>query len=121
MAGRRSTLVLGAIVAAGLALASLGVPRCSGPGLGGSGTPQEPKAEAPPEPEPNAALKIVVEGERCALEAEPAAPCAEVCTRATSRAPQSVVLDGAAGAHGVVEELRTCLSDGGLTVRMLGS
>lgn len=121
MAGRRTTLLVGAIVAAGLALASLGIPRCTGPGMGGDGVPEGPAPAEPAETPTSAETKVVVENQRCVLDGAAAAPCPEVCRDLLERAPEQVVLDGAAGAHGVVEDLRTCLSEGGLSVRMLGS
>ena len=121
MAARRTTLLLGAIVAAGVALASLGIPRCTGPGMGAGGTPEGPEPAEPVEVKASAEAKVVVESQQCRLDGQPAAPCPEVCRAVVERAPEVVVLDGAAGAHGVVEELRTCLGEAGLSIRMLGS
>ena len=124
MAGRRTTLVLGAIIAAALALASLGIPRCTGVGVGGAprgdGEPDERPDERSDVPASTEA-KVVVQAERCVLDGQSAAPCPEVCRLLLERAPEVVVLDGAAGAHGIVEAFRGCLVEGGVSVRMLGS
>ena len=90
--------------------------------MGGGVTPDGPPAAEPPaEALSSPEVTVVVESQQCALDGEPAAPCPEVCRDLVERAPKVVVLDGAGGAHGVVEAFRSCLTEGGLSVRMLGS
>ncbi len=122
VSARKSTLLIGAIIAAGVALAGIGLPKCNGAGLGGTAEPgQSEPSEAPATQEPNANPRVLVQGDRCSVgDAEPAS-CADACAALLEARPAWVEIDGTAGTHKVVQDLRACLRESEIDVRMLSS
>ena len=96
------------------------------PGLGAGGSLGVPESEskdaeqkavekddaAPGE----ARVRIVVDGDRCAVGSEPPTACPETCKAVGAGGTvEEIEIDATRGAHGTVETLKACLSDAGHT------
>ncbi len=122
MSARKSTLVIGAILAAGIALAGIGLPKCNGAGLGGTAEPgTDDPADPISEDRPATAPRVTVRGDQCALDDAEPIPCPDACAALVEARPSAVEIDGTAGTHKVVQDLRACLQDSEVDVRMLSS
>ncbi len=86
------------------------------PGLGVGGAPSTAPSEsskaapATTEPAAGAALRIVVDGDRCRHGENAPAPCDEVCAALPADAKeQKVEVEGTLGTHAAVDALKKCL------------
>ena len=79
--------------------------------------PESPSSEPPVPEEPKAEMRtVVVEGSRCRLDGSELSGCEDVC-KIIEKSSGRATLDGVAGTHKVVEELRQCLEDAGVEWR----
>lgn len=123
---RTRTTFLGAIaVAIALVIAYLG--DCLGLQSGGTGAAVDAavqtEGQTPPKPDAGqpttvVATTIVVTGDKCQSGDGPAGSCEALC-KSLSQGVSVVQIDGGTGAHGVVEQLRTCLKAADVDVRMV--
>ena len=106
--------LLGAAAALGYYFRSCGAGWGTGiaPGVSESGS-----ATVATKPQTVEIILISVKGETCTRAGEAARTCSAVCedTKAKDAKTKRVEIDGAYGAHQVVETLRKCLVDGGFT------
>lgn len=122
VSARKSALLIGAIVAAGVALAGIGLPECNGAGLGGVAEPgqAEPAESAPPQ-SPRANPRVLVQSDQCIVDGAEPGSCSDACASLVEARPARVEIDGTAGTHKVVQDLRACLRESEVDVRMLSS
>lgn len=104
------------VLAAAVAIAMVFLGKCM-PGLGlGGGAASTPAPAAPAASKPESAgataTRIVVDGERCAVDGGPPGPCEAACRSVAAGA--RVELDGTLGTHATVDGLRKCLTEAGV-------
>ena len=79
--------------------------------------PESPSSEPPVPEESKAEMHtVVVEGSRCRLDGSELSKCEDVC-KIIEKSSGRATLDGVAGTHKVVEELRRCLEEAGVEMR----